>query len=180
MATAIKFGNTKLSTDGTTTSIYSGAQLGWVESSGIQDKSNYVLDGNGLEFDDANPVNIGSTVTADGGELVRFIQANETKLQLSSAGVAMLAPTTITNITGDTTCDSNLRAVGRMVAEKQLDIDVDGAGASPTLGYVTTYVKAGNYIIAYNNGLGTTHYRWFELSATDDPVLWNYATSEPT
>lgn len=84
---------------------------------------------------------------------------------------------------GDGTCSGLLRVSNHVstpeVKGLKQTVFVSDSGGAPATGSTTMYVKNGHFIIAFEK-LGTTKFRSFELDSSDNPVIWNFDTTEPS
>lgn len=94
------------------------------------------------------------------------IDLNDTTYNISSAG--------------DTTTGGRFVIAKSLKVDKEIKLQAGSASVTPVLGEVAIYVKNTNLIIAFNDGFGSTKYKWIDVSATDNPAIWNYDTTEPS
>lgn len=148
----------------------------------VLSEDTFQLDGSGNMVVNGNLTATGEIATL--GNIRNSTFAGESEVETDNLDVGLNAVIGgNVSIGGDTTNGGLLRVSNHISTPeikglKQVVLTSD-AGGSPASGKTTTYVKNGNYIIAYEKS-GTTWYRWFELEATDNPVIWNYDTTEPS
>lgn len=86
-----------------------GTTINIDESTSSFDADKLVLNEDGLLFSKAGTIDIGSTVTADGGEVVNILQANEPRIICELGGLVQIpflqtGEITATNDTGNEIC----------------------------------------------------------------------------
>lgn len=151
--------------------------------------SNIVLSEDTFQLDGSGNMVVAGNMTATGeittlGNIRNSTFAGESEVETDNLDVGLNAVIGGTiRVGGDGTCFGLLRVSNHVstpeVKGLKQTVFVSDTGGAPATGMTTMYVKNGHFIIAFNKS-GITHFRWFNLEDSDNPVIWYYDTTEPS